>query len=270
MTTKAPPSQALVNAPPTTTPYRAGPGGDLVSLLRRQEAAIAAALPRHVSPERFTRVALTALRTTRNLDRVTPASFLGCLMTAAQLGLEPNTPLGHAYLIPFKDECTFILGYKGIIDLARRNGVSIVARTVYDGDDFTVDYGLDESIVHRPTLGDRGDPIAYYGIARWDGGHMVQIATVADIEQRRARSKASKTGPWTTDFDAMAKKTTVRMMAPYLPLSVEMATAVAADERPIHFDLDAGDFIDSTAIDPDDQDPDDVVELPIDAQEAKA
>lgn len=239
------PSAALVTAPAATAPARAA-DTDLAGLLRRQEAAIAAALPRHISPERFTRVALTALRTTKNLGKCTPASFLGSLMTAAQLGLEPNTPLGHAYLIPYKQECTFILGYKGMIDLARRNGVSIVARTVYAGDHFEVDYGLDERIVHHPTLGpDRGESVAWYAVARWDGGHMVQVATPADVEARRARSAAarSSSSPWSTDFDAMARKTVVRMMAPYLPLSVEMANAVAVDERPISYNIDTGELV---------------------------
>lgn len=174
-------------------------------------------------------------------------------MTAAQLGLEPNTPLGHAYLVPYGTECTFILGYKGIVDLARRNGVSIVARTVHEGDHFECDYGLDERIVHRPTLGERGQPIAYYGIARWTEGHMVQLATPTDIEERKARAKAANNGPWKTDYDAMARKTVVRMMAPYLPLSVEMATAVNADERPIHYNLETADFIDVDSDDTDDE-----------------
>lgn len=244
--TASAPSAALLTpaaAPANSTPAPAGDG--LAGMLRRQEAAIAAALPRHISPERFTRVALTAIRTTRGLDRCKPASFLGALMTAAQLGLEPNTPLGHAYLIPYGTECTFILGYKGMIDLARRNGVSIVARTVYENDHFEVDYGLDERIVHHPTLGDRGPAVAWYAVARWDGGHMVQVATPADIEARKSRSAAakSKSSPWTTDFDAMARKTVVRMMAPYLPLSVEMANAVAVDERPISYNVDTAELL---------------------------
>ena len=256
------PSAALVTAPTAAqAPARTDGGGDLASLLRRQEAAIAAALPRHISPERFTRVALTAIRTTKGLERCKPASFLGSLMTAAQLGLEPNTPLGHAYLIPYGTECTFILGYKGMIDLARRNGVSIVARTVYAGDHFEVDYGLDERIVHHPTLGpDRGDPIAWYAVARWDGGHMVQVATPADIEARKGRSAAarSKSSPWATDYDAMARKTVVRMMAPYLPLSVEMANAVAVDERPISYNVDTGELLAD----------DDVIDVPAEEQPA--
>lgn len=252
------PSAGLVAPPaaPESTPARQETQ-TLASLLRRQEQAIAAALPRHITPERFARVALTALRSTPKLDQCTPTSFLGALMTAAQLGLEPNTPLGHAYLIPFRNtekrttECTFILGYKGIIDLARRNGVAVNARTVYEGDEFECDYGLAETIVHKPTLGDRGPVIAYYGVARWDGGHMVDMATPVDIEARKARSKAASKGPWVSDYDAMARKTVVRMMAPYLPLSIEMATAVASDERAINMDIDTGDILDLEPLDDD-------------------
>ena len=247
------PSAGLVAPAAEPTKPTAGTtpdGNTLASLVRRSEQQIATALPRHIPADRFARVAVTALRSTTNLDQCTAASFLGCLMTAAQLGLEPNTPLGHAYLIPFRDrnagvfECTFILGYKGIVDLARRNGVTVVARTVYEGDEFEFEYGLTEKCEHRPTLTERGEPRAYYGVARWADGHLLHLALPKDIEDRKGRSKAASSGPWKTDYDAMARKTVIRMMAPFLPLSIEMATAITRDETTVHYDLERGDFID--------------------------
>ena len=258
MTTEPkPPSGALAKAPEPKEKEPAKPKRTLAELVKLNEAGIASALPRHLDQERFTRVALTALRENPQLGQCTPESFLGALMNAAQLGLEPNTPLGHAYLVPYKRDCTFILGYKGMIDLARRSGVSIVARTAYEGDRFHVRYGLDEAVEHEPTLDDseRGDPVAYYAIARWDGGHLVHVATPGDIEERRARSASAnaKTSPWKTDYEAMARKTVVRMMAPYLPLSVEMATAVASDDQTIKIDnLDVIDIDDGTDEEPTD------------------
>lgn len=244
MTTTPAPSAALVEQA-AATPARTAPP-DIFSMLKRSEAALERALPRHISAERFARVSLTALRNNPKLQQCDPASFLGALMTAAQLGLEPNTPLGHAYLVPFKRECTFILGYKGMIDLARRNGVAIIARTVYTGDFFDFAYGTSEQITHRPVLdeADRGPAVAYYAVARWGDETQMVVASKADIDARRARSKASNSGPWQTDYDAMARKTVVRMLAPFLPLSVEMAAAVDSDDRTIRWDISTDDFID--------------------------
>jgi recombination protein RecT len=64
---------------------------------------ISKALPEVITPERFTRMALTAISTNGQLANSSPRSLLGALMNAAQLGLEPNTPLGQAYLIPFRN-----------------------------------------------------------------------------------------------------------------------------------------------------------------------
>ena len=103
---------------------------------------IAKALPQVMTPERFKRIALSAVSNTPKLGNCTPQSFLGAMMNAAQLGLEPNTPLGQAYLIPFENrkkgitECQFQIGYKGLIDLAYRSGEvkMIDAQTVYEND----------------------------------------------------------------------------------------------------------------------------------------
>lgn len=94
--------------------------------IKKMQGEIAKALPSVMTPERFTRITLSALSSNRKLQETTPQSFLGAMMTAAQLGVEPNTPLGQAYLIPFRNkgimECQFQLGYKGLIDLAYRSG----------------------------------------------------------------------------------------------------------------------------------------------------
>ena len=132
--------------------------------------AIKAALPSVMTPERFSRITLSALSANPKLKECTPQSFLGAMMTAAQLGLEPNTPLGQAYLIPFRNhgrlECQFQLGYKGLIDLAYRSGeVSIIqAHTVYENDEFQYELGIDPKLRHIPAKSNRGKPIAYYAM----------------------------------------------------------------------------------------------------------
>ena len=97
-------------------------------------------------------------------------SFIGALLNAAQLGLEVNTPLGLAYLIPYKNkgqiECQFQLGYKGMITLAYRNPdiQTIQAQTVYENDEFIFEYGLNPKLIHRPAVTDRGEPVYFYAL----------------------------------------------------------------------------------------------------------
>lgn len=217
-----------------------GPGAGGVTIrdvLERQRDQLVAALPRHFSVDRFLRLVLTEVRLNPALAKCTQASLVASMMKAAQLGLEPG-PLGHCYLVPYRNgatgtfECTFILGYKGMIDLARRGGTikSIEAREVCENDYFEFQYGLEEKLVHRPNLVDPGEPIAYYGVARFaDGGHSMLVMSVAEIEKRRARSKAADKGPWVTDHAAMCRKTVIRAMAAFLPLSVEAASEIAED-----------------------------------------
>lgn len=201
------------------------------------------ALPSHIKPEKMARIILTALRTTRDLDKTTPESFFGCVMQAAQLGLEVNTPNGHAYLIPRRNnragtmECTLIVGYQGMIELALRSGKveKIWTRVVREGDHFRVRYGLEEDIEHEPAIdADRETrPIAYvYAVAALStGGKVFEVLSTAQVEQRRKRSAAGQSGPWQTDYEAMVRKTAVRSLFKWVPKSSEMAMAESLDER---------------------------------------
>lgn len=203
-----------------------------------QSGALGRALPTGISEDRFARIALTELSKNKDLERCTPQSFLGAVMTAAQLGLEFG-PVGHAYLVPFKGKVTLIVGYKGYIDLARRSGKlqSIVARPVHANDQFEFEYGTTEHLTHRPALTGRGPVIAYYGVALLaDGGQVIHVMSPEDIDAFRGRSASSKRGPWVTDYDAMACKTVIRRMTPWLPMSVEAAQAVESDEAVLNWD----------------------------------
>lgn len=199
--------------------------------------AIKAALPSVMTPERFSRITLSALSANPKLKECTPQSFLGAMMTAAQLGLEPNTPLGQAYLIPFRNhgrmECQFQLGYKGLIDLAYRSGeVSIIqAHTVYENDEFQYELGLDPKLRHVPAKASRGKPIAYYAMFKTkDGGYGFQVMSVEDVtEHAKKFSKAFGSGPWQTNFDEMAKKTVLKKVLKYAPLKSDFVRGMAQD-----------------------------------------
>lgn len=200
--------------------------------------AVKAALPAVMTPERFTRIATSALSANPKLAATTPASFLGAMMTAAQLGLEPNTPLGQAYLIPFKnkgvDETQFQLGYRGLIQLAYRSGevTSIQAEVVYENDKFDYELGLDPTLKHVPAKSGRGKPTHYYAVWKSKSGAVgFAVMSVEDIlEHAKKFSKAYGSGPWQTNFDEMAKKTVLKKALKYAPLASDFVRGIASDE----------------------------------------
>lgn len=216
----------------------AGKPKTIQDYVKVMEPAIKKALPSVLTPERFSRMVLSAVSTTPKLAECTPQSFLGAMMTAAQLGVEPNTPLGQAYLIPYKNKgvmtCQFQLGYKGMIDLAYRSGqVSIIqAQTVYENDEFTYELGLNPRLEHRPAKSGRGNPVYYYAIFRTkDGGYGFEVMSMDDVVSHAKRySKAYHSGPWQTNFDEMAKKTVLKRCLKYAPLKSDFVRAVAQDE----------------------------------------
>jgi len=233
-------STAVSNAKPPVAQFR--------DFLEKGRNQIAAALPSHLTPDRMIRLALTEFSKNPNLQKCNQTSVFGAIVQASQLGLEVGV-LGQAYLVPYKDVCTLIPGYKGLIALARRSGEvsSIETHIVYDKDEFSLTLGLDSQISHKPYLdGDRGAPRLVYGVAKFkDGGHHFEWMSIDEVNKIRSRSKASNNGPWVTDYGQMVRKTLIRRMMNYLPMSIELSAALqlsdAADEGKIaSFD---GDFI---------------------------
>lgn len=218
--------------------------GSLAQAIEKMKPEIARALPKHLDPDRVARIATTVMRRTPKLADCTQDSFLGALMTCAQLGLEPG-PLGHAYLVPYKQECTFIVGYRGMIELARRSGQvkQVYAKVVRQGDEFEYSFGLEPTLTHKPA-GDIDRDITHaYAVLHLRDGVEFEVMTRAEIERVRARSRAAQDGPWVTDFAEMAKKTVLRRLLKTAPMSVEYHTAMAVDERPrVRLDPDALDL----------------------------
>lgn len=207
---------------------------------------LAAALPKHLTADRMSRVALTELRKNPKLGQCETKSFLASLMVCAQLGLEPGNALGHAYLIPYGTEAQLIIGYRGMLDIARRSGqiVSISARTVHENDTFSYEFGLHEELKHVPASGERGNMTHVYAVARLkDGGIQFDVLSRLEVDKMKSQSKASRNGPWVTHYDEMAKKTAIRRLFKYLPISVEMQRAVNVDEG-ADAGIKASDFID--------------------------
>ncbi len=209
-------------------------------LLAKMEGQIAKALPSVLTPERYTRMVMTALSTNPDLRRCTPESFLGAVMQAAQLGLEPNTPLGQAYLIPFRNkgrlEVQFQLGYKAYLDLAYRSGeVSIIdAQAVRQNDEFDFEYGLEPKLKFKPALKDRGEVICYYAMFKTkSGGFNFLVMSKEDVinhAKQFSQSYNSSYSPWKSNFDQMAKKTVLKAVLKYAPLKSEFVKNIATDE----------------------------------------
>lgn len=236
-------------------PRAAAPGGQispaeqhqrtLVSALQKMGPEIARALPKHITPDRMARVCLTALRTTPKLASCTQESFLGAILACAQLGLEPNSPLGHAYLVPYEDykrkvtTCQLIIGYQGMIELAYRSGrvTSVAAHVVRQGDHFVYELGLRPKLEHRPSEdADREQrPITHaYAVAQIKDGEPISwVLSFPQIEARRNRGASGRKygngdrvkTPWDTDYEAMALKSAVRALFKWIPKSPELANA---------------------------------------------
>lgn len=218
------------------------------------KSQMALALPKHMTADRLARIALTEIRKVPALAKCNQESFLGAVMQCAQLGLEPGNALGHAYLLPFGNgkasdglaNVQLIIGYRGMIDLARRSGqiISISAHTVHTEDKFSYQLGLEPNIIHVPADGERGEVTHVYAVAKLkDGGVQFEVMSRYDVEKVRKTSKAANNGPWVSHWEEMAKKTVCRRLFKWLPVSIELQTAVTLDER-----ADAGKDQDNAAV----------------------
>lgn len=233
------------------------PGQRVAALLQERRADIAKMLPSTLTADRLLKVATIATTTTPALLECEIPSLITAVGQCALFGLEPNTILGHAYMIPFnKNEnrdgtwhkrklVQVVIGYKGLIDLARRSGqiVSISAHEVCQADNFEYCYGLEEKLVHVPADGDRGPITHFYAYAKLkDGGtafevmsrtHVDQIRDAAALKNGAKRDNNGHVpikGPWLEHYAEMGRKTVIRRLAKYLPLSVEFQKAAALDE----------------------------------------
>lgn len=236
-----------VGKPVQTAPAQKTPMDNVISAITSEgfKKQMALALPKTLTAERMTRIVLTEIRKVPALAQCDLPSLMGAVMQAAQLGLEPGSALGHCYLLPFgngkakngQPNAQLIIGYRGMLDLARRSGQiqSFSAFTVRQGDDFNYQLGLKPDIHHIPSdAADRdSQPVTHvYAVANLkDGGVQFEVMSRAAIEAVRLQSKAAKSGPWVTHWEEMAKKTVLRRLFKYLPISIEAARAIQVDEN---------------------------------------
>ena len=211
---------------------------DLIQLSKKQ---FNNALPQHINTDRFVRIAITTIRLNPKLAKCNPESLIGALMVSAQLGLEPGT-LGQCYLIPFENkkagtvECQFQIGYKGLIELLRRSGQlsDIYSYTVYENDDFNIEYGLSRTLTHKPNFDERGEIKGFYAVAILkDGAKAFEYMTKDEVvkHEEKYRKGSYKNDVWNKNFEEMAQKTVVKKLLKWLPVSVEFLEMAAKDEK---------------------------------------
>jgi recombination protein RecT len=239
-------------------------------LLSRMQGQIAMALPKHMKAERLARIVMTTVQNVPKLLDCTPESLIRCVLQAAQLGLEPDGLLGQAYLIPFENkkkqivECTLIVGYKGLLKLARNSGeiASIEAHAVRVGDEFSYAFGTEGFLKHKPAEApllwkekkekdvvverwqepdydwNPGRITHFYAVAKLkDGTRQFEVMPVWEVNDIRDNSQGYKAAknfgipsPWIDHYPEMGKKTVLRRICKMLPASIELARAVALDE----------------------------------------
>ena len=211
------------------------------------------ALPKHLSPDRFARVVITAMNKTPKLRECEATSFFNCLLTLSQLGLEPDGRRAH--LIPFNRkikepgkpdrwvvDCQLIVDYKGIVELIMNAGdvANVHAEVICQNDEFVYDKG--EIKAHKINFREpRGEVYAAYALIRFkDGTEKVEVMTKTEIEAIRKRSKTydaekdKSSGPWATDWNEMAKKTVFRRASKWVKISPEQRDIIEADDDQYH------------------------------------
>lgn len=243
-----------------TTAIQKNNASDASNLMAKMRSEFERALPKHITGERFARVALSQIRGNAQLLRALEsndgrASLLGALMQAAQLGLEPGM-MGHCYLIPYGNQVQFQLGYRGMIELARRSGSvhTIYAKEVCENDTFEMSFGVGGKLFHQPAyMTERGKVVGYYAFADLGNNcHQYEFMTHSEVDRIRKTYSKAKNSPWSTEFDEMAKKTVLRRLFKVLPVSIEtqrgdvVDVGRAADVTHVRYDVETGEVYDET------------------------
>lgn len=209
--------------------------------LQKMDAQLKVALPVHIPVERFMRVIQTAAASNTELLDADRRSLFEAAMKAAQDGLLPDGR--HGAFVTFNTKARdgswvkkvqWMPMIAGILKKIRNSGElqSVCAHVVYSNDTFVYAMGDDERIEHMPAMGNRGEPVAAYAIAKTkDGGIYREVMTHAEIERVRSVSRAATKGPWVDWWDEMARKTALRRLSKWLPMSSDLDELMRRDDE---------------------------------------
>ncbi len=216
----------------------------VMEYFRAHKAELEAVMPRGSNPDRLLQMAIMAVRQQPVLTDCTVSSLFGAVMACATIGLEPGSAFGHVTLIPFADNRTkrldvqVIIGARGLVELVRRSGavLSIHAYVAHQADEFDVWLGTERRIIHKPSMDEpRGPVIAAYAVAHMaSGGTEIEFMTRAEINRIMSYSMTrGQSGPWRDHFSEMARKTVLRRLCKYMPMSREANMALAIDGQAV-------------------------------------
>lgn len=211
------------------------------SYIERMRPEIERGLPKGIEVDRYVRTLLSAISANPKLAECDPASYMASMMTITQMGLEANTQLGQAWIIPYfnnkerRYEAQTQIGVRGYLELLYRSGevISVQVQEVREGDEFSYQLGLHPDLHHVPARANRGDPTDYYAVINLKGGGFIfEVMSREEIEEHAKKfSKASGAGsPWQSHFSSMAKKTVLKKALKYAPMSASLQRHFAADE----------------------------------------
>lgn len=208
------------------------PKPTIFGMIEMQKKAFARLFADEKQADRFTRIAITALKSNDYLAKCEPSSILSGLMLSAQLGLEPNSPLHEATLIPYGNKAQFQIEYRGLLKLVWQSGLvkRVEFGMVCENDEYEYELGINFKFIHRPNMKEeRGEPFIYYAYAELvNGGQVFHVMSKIEIlEHAKKFSKTwngtdfsgkpnkygkSQPGPWDTDFNSMAIKTVLKIL----------------------------------------------------------
>ena len=212
---------------------RAEKQAEVARFIEKLGPQIARALPNHLTGDRMTRLALTAIRKTPDLATCSEVSMAGAILTAAALGLEPNTPTGEAYLVPYKGEVQLIVGYAGMVKLYFQHPLAktLRAEAVYEQDDFDYSYGTGAFLRHKPSLKRSGKPLAFYAHATLTTGAEAFVVLTADEVKALRGGKSGPNGSIPDPQQWLSRKTAIRQLIKLLPKSTSLAKIDEVDEK---------------------------------------
>ena len=227
---------------------QSSPQKKMSQTLEKMLPEIKKAVGKTMTPERFSRIALSLFNGNPVFWEADTTTFLSALMQSAQCGLEPNTVLGEAYVIPYRNnkqgivEVNFQVGYKGILKMAFNTGEyeAIYAHEVREGDEFSYEYGLHKNLIHKPADVPAENITHYYAVYKLkNGGFDFVVWSKARVEQHARefsknymyKGQVNQSSVWAKNFDSMAKKTVLIDVLKFAPKSVEMAKALDMDYK---------------------------------------
>ncbi len=214
------------------------------SKLEAMRPGLMTVLPKNVGIEKFLTGVTSCIKQNPKLQDCDMKSVLRAAFTAAYFGLELEKAFGQCFILPLRNVAQFIVGYKGYITLAARNGISIRTSVIREKDHFVYHEGLEPKLEHHIKLNDRGDIVGAYAIAEKPNmKQIIKVLSVDEIRERISRGDDRKlnSGPWRTDFKAMCEKTSIRALGNHLPGKINELSvfdAIASDGKNVYVDYD--------------------------------